>query len=441
MSFSAGAIVGDLQLNTSGFTAGILNAQAISAAFPGIVRAFLVNPLLGVIEVAEQAASALGRITGGVAADFHNVGLAAQRAGVDVEWLSRLSGAAATAGVGLDQLVTGFKILEQRAELANEGDKSAIEGFARLGISAQEAAAMIAQPQELFTRVAESIDAMGSPSQRTAAALGVLGRQGFNLVPLLTQGVAATRAFGATLAGLGGTVNASEAAMGQSFSRLEVIVSAAWEGIKKTVAEPILQFVADHFDEIVGQVKAATDQIRGVLAGVGPTIAAAIPQIIQFGASFLTGVVEVFKTFGPVAGSTLSMLLSLAQTVGSVLAPAFAILTPILQLVSATLQIINDTVGAVLRGIASVITEVTDAVGLTKSTPGFGNSAGATAGSGGGAGGTVIQKVEVNVPAVDVKDASTQIADKVRSPLQQGMRQQIGAFNAKRMADLVEVSL
>ena len=49
---------------------------------------------------------------------FHEVGLAAQRAGVSVEFMSHLAAAAGPAGVSLDSLVSGFKNLEQRAELA-----------------------------------------------------------------------------------------------------------------------------------------------------------------------------------------------------------------------------------------------------------------------------------------------------------------------------------
>ncbi len=60
--FSAGSIIGKLSLDTTGFTGGVLQANSISAIFGPTIGAFLVNPLLGVIATAAQAASAIANI-------------------------------------------------------------------------------------------------------------------------------------------------------------------------------------------------------------------------------------------------------------------------------------------------------------------------------------------------------------------------------------------
>jgi hypothetical protein len=205
--------------------------------------------------------------------------LASLKAGTSVEFMSRLEGVAKTAGVGIDALVNGFKILEQRAELAAEGNEAAIKGFQRLGISVAQAKSLMEEPEKFFQTIKDRIGAIEDPALRTAAALGVMGRGGFNLVPLLSQSNEETKKLQDTIESLGGTVTREQAEWGHKWGQMEGIVSAAWEGIKKTVADPILEWVAKNFDDIVDSVKQTAMEIRDVLA---PAIQGLIPHMGEF---------------------------------------------------------------------------------------------------------------------------------------------------------------
>lgn len=57
--FDAGGIASTLGLDLSDFAKGMVEANSIAAAFPAVVTSFLANPLLGIIQVAEKAASAV----------------------------------------------------------------------------------------------------------------------------------------------------------------------------------------------------------------------------------------------------------------------------------------------------------------------------------------------------------------------------------------------
>jgi hypothetical protein len=294
MSFDAGSIKGGLTFDLSEYTSGILHAQAISAVVPGFVMEFIEAPLLAIIDTAKRAAEAVVSAVEDIGHSFHNTELAAMKAGVSVEFLSRLAAAAKPAGVGIDALVNGFKILEQRAELAAEGNEAAVKGFARLGISATEAKTLMEEPEKFFGVIKDRIGAIEDPALRTSAALGVMGRGGFNLVPLLAQSSEETKKFQDIIEGLGGTVNEQEALMGAKFGQLESIVDAAWEGIKKTVAEPILQYVSDHFDEIVGSVQKYAAIIRDNVVTAFDVLGPAI-----------SGAWDLFKSLGGYVENTL----------------------------------------------------------------------------------------------------------------------------------------
>ena len=338
--FDAGSITGGLKFDMSEYAHGILEAQAVSAVFPAIVTEFLENPLLALIQVAKEAAHFVIESVEQIAASFHNTGLAAERAGVSVEWLSRLSAVAATAGVGMDSLVSGMKVLEKQAELTSEGDKAATTAFQRLGISAAEAGSLMATPQALFERVQKAISGIEDPSQRTAAALGVMGRQGFNLVPLLTTSSKEIESLGDVIEGLGGTATEEDAKIGKAFGQMEAIVSAAWLGIKKAVAEPILDAFDGNANDLLDTIEGLASQIREGLSGA-------------------------FEFLAPLVKSTWSALSGLADLVGSVLVPAFNLLKPVLEIVKVLLQTIFDIIGPVLSGIGQVVQGATDSIGLT----------------------------------------------------------------------------
>jgi tape measure domain-containing protein len=59
MTFVAGAATSTLGIDIGGFREGMLQATSIAAVFPQTVTAFLANPLLGLVSVATQGASAV----------------------------------------------------------------------------------------------------------------------------------------------------------------------------------------------------------------------------------------------------------------------------------------------------------------------------------------------------------------------------------------------
>ncbi len=245
-------------------------------AVPQALFAAAVNPVLGGLQLigaaAESMTSVVTASVGGVVsavesvgAAFHETGLAAERLGVGVEWMSRLAAVGQTAGVGLEALGNGLRVLEQRAELAGEGNEAAVRGFERLGISADQAAGLMDRPQELFDLVRQRMEALDSPAKRIEAAFGVMGRAGAAMVPILTTSGEEFDKVADRVARLGGVVSEQDAGLGRSLGELEAYFHAAFDGIQRAVARPVLEYLQAHLEEVEPKIEAAAGAIEGAI--------------------------------------------------------------------------------------------------------------------------------------------------------------------------------
>lgn len=295
MPFDAGSIVGKVSLDTADFDAataqvagasdglsmnlgGIFDSlmdkvggglgesmkgvgHAVTAAFSGDV--------MGAIRGVGEAMAGVWEMVGNSAERFDSMGEAAQKVGVDVKWLSQMSDYAKESSVGLDGLVAGFRVLEERAVAATSGDKGAAKGFEKIGISASDLAVMLDEPQRLFERVQEGISGMGTAAERTAAAKQLLGRQGLNLIPIIAAGAEGFEEFRRVHDALGAGVSDSDTKMGDAWDRLGSVFSLMMTGIQSAVARPVLGFLADHVSDVTDFVIAAAKATQFVFHELG----------------------------------------------------------------------------------------------------------------------------------------------------------------------------
>lgn len=382
--FDAGSIASSLGLDLSEFSAGFIQAESIMRIFPAQVTTFLANPLLGLIDIAKSAASAVKGAVLEIANAADNAGEAAERAGVTVEWLTRLQPVAADAGASAEELGNSLKFLNKATGEAFAGNKTALASFENLGISILDAGGNLKSTQTLFMDVANAIAALPSPAQKTAAAMDLLGRSGEGMLSFLNLGSAGMEEMAALSDRLGATIGGNLAKSGDSFARLQKIVEMAWSGIKQQVAEPILQFVAEHYNEIVDAIVAGSDFIRSAI-----------------------------DTVGPVVKGLWDMFAGLAEIVGSVLTPVFKALRPVLEVIAKVLSTIFEIIGKVLSGIGQAIRGVTDFFGITEEAQAGGGAGGK------GKGGTTVNVAKVEVAPFDSREASSELAKKIHAPLRE----------------------
>jgi hypothetical protein len=340
-AFSAGTIRGSLDLDTTSFNRGFKEAHTHAETEGGHIRevlesltevlnealgpalgkfasslqsvfaGFSEGPIIGVMGAIATAAGAVREAVEGVGGQFHQMGLEASKAGVSAEFLSRLAAVGGTVGVSLEQLGTGFKILEQRAEEAGEGNKAAAEGFSRLGISVEQAGELAKNPQALFEAVQKSIGNMSGAAERNTAALAVMGRQGANLVPLFQMGSDEFDKTADAMQRLGGTVDDSEVQMGEAMGKLEGYFKAAFFGIEKAVAKPILAFLEAHFNEIEPKIESIVGSLVTAISEAWKVIGFSFDQ----GALVMDAILPVFETIAQVVHDVFIVALAAAEAV------------------------------------------------------------------------------------------------------------------------------
>ena len=151
-------------------------ASALSSGFAGIGKAFGVAGLAGTGLATALAASVKST------ADFNDaMGKAAQRAGVTTEAFSKLAYAASLSDVSVEELQKGLQLIGQDA--AGGGKK-----LEELGIQLNNLDGSLKSNDQLLREVADRISRMGTPAEKSAAAVRLLGEEGAKLVPLLNSG-------------------------------------------------------------------------------------------------------------------------------------------------------------------------------------------------------------------------------------------------------------
>jgi hypothetical protein len=273
MAFEAGAVTGKLGLDTSGFTGGILQAQGVASLVPEWATGFLVNPLIGWAQAAGAAARAVASAIAGTAGMFDDMGEAAEKAGVSVEFFSAVGSLAADAGASAASLGTAMKFLGNNVADADAGNKKSQKTFADLGITVRDASGAMKSNEQLFLEAADAIAALESPAQKTDAAMKLFGRSGTDLIPMLNMGSEGIKRWRDDMDAMGATVTDKEQRVGSAFSTMQTYITQAWSAVEQAIATPILEVFADHMDTILPAIVKttvfATEVIGGAFYGIG----------------------------------------------------------------------------------------------------------------------------------------------------------------------------
>ncbi len=301
MPFNAGSIKGGLSWDVSEYAQGMLQATTTAAIFPGIVTAFLANPLLGAAQVAKQVA---GSIVDGlkwiitttmeVGHAMDDLGEAAQTAGVSAQFLKGVGLAASDAGGSMQEMGDALKFLNKNLAEAAAGG-AAKDAFAALGISATDASGRARSTEDVFMELSDAIARIQDPSKRTAVAMDLMGRGGTGMIVTMAQGSQKINEFRTMMANLGAVPTQGLVDAGDKFSTLGTIVGAAMEGMKNSLAGPILQWFADNFNEIVERIMSLAAEMRPVFESIGNLVVELLPSLMQIGEWFVRTLIPIIK--------------------------------------------------------------------------------------------------------------------------------------------------
>lgn len=208
-----------------------------------------------------------------------NLAKAASKSGIAIKAFSELAYAAQLSDVDLNSLSTALKKMQVAISQAGTGNKEVIRTFQALGLSLNELAGL--SPDKQFELLADRINKLKDPADRTRAAVEFFGRAGADLLPLFESGAAGIRALRAEAESLGKTLDEKGAKSIQDADAAIKRMKAASEGLAQTLAIKLAPAIANIADQLriafgsgneLDTLKRLKEIRESILTGVGGDI-------------------------------------------------------------------------------------------------------------------------------------------------------------------------
>lgn len=170
----------------------------------------------------------------------HEMGLAAQKAGLSIEAFSGLRYAAKMADVNTESFTGAMGKLGKSMMAAASGGESGKNAFTRLGVSVKDSAGHLRAGDEVLADLAEKFAKMPDGAMKTALSLQVFGKAGANIVPMLNLGRDGMRAYREEAERLGLVMTEKTARQSEQFVDSLKRLQGALEGVGVAIAAGIL---------------------------------------------------------------------------------------------------------------------------------------------------------------------------------------------------------
>lgn len=116
-----------------------------------------------------------------------NLGEQADQVGVSIESLQAWQALGVQFNVTSEGMATALTRFTRTLGEAAEGNEEAAAKFVRLGVSIRDSSGNLREPEAVLGDVARAISEIDNPAQRAANAVGLLGRAGQQLLPILVD--------------------------------------------------------------------------------------------------------------------------------------------------------------------------------------------------------------------------------------------------------------
>lgn len=208
--------LGDLDKRTSALTKTLGGLAGPLASLGGLVS---VAGIAAAVKSTADYADGLGKL--------------AQSAGVTSKSMSELAYAANLSGASQEEVAKG---LQKIGLDAAQGGKK----LGEFGIAVLDNAGNLKASDVLLAEFADRLAAMGSPSERSAAAIALLGEEGAKLVPLLSGGSSALKDMADEAARFGKVVTEDAAKAAAEFNDNLARMTAAADMATRRIGEALI---------------------------------------------------------------------------------------------------------------------------------------------------------------------------------------------------------
>lgn len=218
----------------------------------------------------------------------------ARTLGISFAQLSGLQLAAQLSGVATEQLGVALGKFQDRLGRASAGNVEAARGFAILGLSVSDLAALDAAGQ--MQQVANAIAEIPSPAERAAAAVAIFGEEGLRLLPFFENGGDFLAEMASQSERLGLALNDLQAENVEAMNDALTLAQSAVTGV-------VTQIVAD----LAPGIQAAADAFTAFVGDAGGT---------SIGQAFVDGLLNAADVFAQVFDAIVENFTVLATSFG-----------------------------------------------------------------------------------------------------------------------------
>ena len=248
-----------IDADTTGLNKGLAAATEKLTKFGKVAGAAIGVAVVG-------AAAGLAALTKAAIDNADELSKVSQKMGITVEALSRLQYAAKLSGVELSGLQTGMNALARNMAAGSEA-------FTQLGVAITNSDGTLRSSVSVIGDIADRFAGMEDGATKTALALGIFGRAGADLIPLLNGGSAGLAAMAQEADNVGATISGTTAKAAERFNDTLSKIEATMGGVVNKVmaaALPALQSLADTLasPEFASAAEWLAKTVIGALSGI-----------------------------------------------------------------------------------------------------------------------------------------------------------------------------
>lgn len=236
------------------------------------------------VAAATKAVKALYETTVQTAADVDELITESMVTGLSTKTLQELQYAENLIDVSVGTITGSMTKLTKAMGDARDGNATAIQSFADLGVSIEDANGNLRSAEDVFMDVIDALGQIENPTERDAAAMDILGKSAQELNPLILQGTDALREFMAEAESVGYVLGeedvAALAALDDAVQRNELM----WDSLKKQLAAQFAPAEKDALEAFTNLTKTAGEALVNsrLIENLG-SIITAISGVINFG--------------------------------------------------------------------------------------------------------------------------------------------------------------
>jgi hypothetical protein len=157
----------------------------------------------------------------------------AQRTGASAEALSELAHVADLSGANIADVETSLKLMQRAMSGVTDMGVKTEDSFKALGVSIRELQGL--SPDAQLMKLADAFRRTEDPAVRTASALGIFGRSGTKLLPMLSLGAEGIAHFRDEAKRLGLSISGEQADAAAHMTDMVARMRGAWQGLVTTI--------------------------------------------------------------------------------------------------------------------------------------------------------------------------------------------------------------